>query len=266
MHLLATPRCHCICFCFLQMSPARVHKRMAGRLVCAEGRVGALSTYPAGIDVTADADRSVDILAIAVEPGRMALAAAESELPEGQLIERISGEDPALLALARNLAFESTHNGERPWTARYGIRPAGRQLRHPCSDSRRRAVSSVPNRRARKSKPRSVLCHSLMHDLTKSGGGLGRIRRALRAVHDRGSGLVQSTRSAASIRLSAPVTMRLFKIAIGCQGNYAPEVGEPVRSTELRNPLSPKYSKTFKRRSRKTEKKIAKAWRRYPFR
>lgn len=110
MHLLATPRCHCICFCFLQMSPARVHKRMAGRLVCVEGQVGTLSTYPAGIDVAADADQGVDILAVAVEPGRMALAVAESELPEAKLIERISGDDPALLALARALAFESTRN------------------------------------------------------------------------------------------------------------------------------------------------------------
>ena len=110
MHLLATPRCHCICFCFLQTSPARVQKRMAGRLVCVEGHVGTLSTYPAGIDVVADADEGIDILVVAIDPGRMALAAADSELPEAQLIERIGGDDPVLLALARSLAFESTHN------------------------------------------------------------------------------------------------------------------------------------------------------------
>jgi AraC family transcriptional regulator len=109
MHVLATTRCHCICFCFLQMSPARVEKRMAGRAVCVDGRVGSLSIYPAGIDIAADADEGVDILAIAVDPGRMALAVAEGAPPEAQLIECICGDDPALLALARTLAFESTH-------------------------------------------------------------------------------------------------------------------------------------------------------------
>ena len=108
MHLLATgARCHCICF---QMSPGRVEKRMADRLVCVERRAGSLSIYPAGVDCAADADIGVDILMVAVDPGRMALAAAEGALPEAQLIERLGGDDPALLALARILAFESVHN------------------------------------------------------------------------------------------------------------------------------------------------------------
>ena len=110
MHLLATPCCHCISFCFLETPPARVQKRMAGRLVCVEGRFGTLSTYPAGIDVAADADEGIDILVVAIDPGRLALAAAESGLAEAQLIERISGDDPVLLALGRTLAFESIHN------------------------------------------------------------------------------------------------------------------------------------------------------------
>ena len=45
MHLLATPRCHCICF---QMSPGRVERRMAGRVVRLERPVGSLTINPAG--------------------------------------------------------------------------------------------------------------------------------------------------------------------------------------------------------------------------
>src|SRR6516164_4658474 len=97
MHLLATLRCHCICF---QMSPGRVERRMAGRVVRLERPVGSLTINPAGFDCAADADEDVDILLVAVDPGRMALAAAEGALPEARLIERICGDDPALLALA----------------------------------------------------------------------------------------------------------------------------------------------------------------------
>jgi AraC family transcriptional regulator len=107
MHVVATPRCHCICF---QMSPGRVEKRMAGRVDCVERPVGSLTIDPAGFDFGADADERMDILVVAVDPGRLALAAAEGALPEAQLIERLGGDDPALLALARTLAFESVHN------------------------------------------------------------------------------------------------------------------------------------------------------------
>ena len=107
MHLLATPRCHCICF---EMSQVRVEKRMAGRIAHYERPVGSLTINPAGYDFAADADEDVEILVVAVDPGRMALAAAEGALPEAQLIERLGGEDPALFALARTLAFENVHN------------------------------------------------------------------------------------------------------------------------------------------------------------
>jgi len=107
MHLLATPRCHCICF---EMSQVRVEKRMAGRIAHYERPVGSLTINPAGYDFAADADEDVEILVVAVDPGRMALTAAEGALPEARLIERLGGEDPALFALARTLAFESVHN------------------------------------------------------------------------------------------------------------------------------------------------------------
>jgi AraC family transcriptional regulator len=107
MHLLATPRCHCICF---EMSQVRVEKRMAGRIAHYERPVGSLTINPAGYDFAADADEDVEILVVAVDPGRMALAAAEGALPEARLIERLGGEDPALFALARTLALENVHN------------------------------------------------------------------------------------------------------------------------------------------------------------
>jgi AraC family transcriptional regulator len=107
MHLLATPRCHCICF---EMSQVCVEKRMAGRIAHYERPVGSLTINPAGYDFAADADEDVEILVVSVDPGRMALAAAEGALPEAQLIERLGGEDPALFALARTLAFENVHN------------------------------------------------------------------------------------------------------------------------------------------------------------
>ncbi|MGA7265590.1 MAG: AraC family transcriptional regulator [Stellaceae bacterium] len=107
MHLLTTPRCHCICF---QLAPGRVEKRMAGRVACYERPVGSLTINPAGYDFAADADQDLEILVVAVDPGRMALAAAECALPEARLIERMYGDDPTLFALARSMAFESVHN------------------------------------------------------------------------------------------------------------------------------------------------------------
>ncbi len=101
MHLLAAARSHCICF---QMSQVRVEKRMAGRIAHYECRGGSLSIIPSGCDIGADADEDDEILVVAVDPGRMALAAAECALPEARLIERMYGDDPALFALARTLA------------------------------------------------------------------------------------------------------------------------------------------------------------------
>ena len=73
MHLLATPRCHCICF---EMSQVRVEKRMVGRIAHYGHRAGPMAITPPGCDIAADADEDVEILVVAVDPGRMALAAA----------------------------------------------------------------------------------------------------------------------------------------------------------------------------------------------
>ena len=66
MHLLATPRCHCICF---EMSQVRVEKRMAGRIAHYERPVGSLTINPAGYDFAADADEDVEILVVAGRSG-----------------------------------------------------------------------------------------------------------------------------------------------------------------------------------------------------
>jgi AraC family transcriptional regulator len=68
------------------MSQVRVEKRMVGGVPHYERRAGSLSITPSG-----------SIL-------------AECASPEARLIERMYGDDPALLAHARTLAFESEHN------------------------------------------------------------------------------------------------------------------------------------------------------------
>jgi hypothetical protein len=59
------------------------------------------------------ADEEVDILVVAVDLGRMALAAAEGALPEAKLIEHICGDDPALLALPYLCFRERTRLSKR---------------------------------------------------------------------------------------------------------------------------------------------------------
>jgi AraC family transcriptional regulator len=72
-----------------------------------EATAGSLAICPAGTDCAADAEQSVDAILVAVDPGQLALAAAEESVPGAQLVERFSGRDPALLALARSLTLES---------------------------------------------------------------------------------------------------------------------------------------------------------------
>src|ERR1700732_5348175 len=49
---------------------------------------GSLAICPAGIDSAADAEESVDALLIAIDPGQLALAAAEGSALEARLNER----------------------------------------------------------------------------------------------------------------------------------------------------------------------------------
>ena len=51
-------------------------------------RAGSLANCPAGIDAVADAEQSVDAIFVTIDPGRLALAAAEDAALEVQLMER----------------------------------------------------------------------------------------------------------------------------------------------------------------------------------
>src|SRR6202022_4885409 len=57
------------------------------------GRGGSLANCPAGIDAVADAEQSVDAIFVTIDPGRLALAAAEDAALEVQLIGALAGYD-----------------------------------------------------------------------------------------------------------------------------------------------------------------------------
>jgi len=117
-------------------------------------------------------------------------------------------------------------------------------------DSSRRAVSNMLKRRARLSTCR----HPSINDLMKSGGGLGRMRRALRAVHDGGSRLAgvgvkagtffQSTRLAASIRLEiarkSPRSCLIWRLGARAtmRRKWARKYGPPRSESCSRCPLT----------------------------
>jgi len=113
-HFSATTQQHLVWF----VSPVRVDCRMAGRTLRHEAPAGSLAICPAGIDCAADAEECVDALLVAIDPGQLALAAAEDSALEAQLNERLSGYDQALLDPARTLALESAAdypNGPLYW-------------------------------------------------------------------------------------------------------------------------------------------------------
>jgi AraC family transcriptional regulator len=115
-HLAATMQRHLICF---QMSrQLRFECRMADRALSHEPPSGSLAICPAGIECSADAEGSVDAILLAIDPGQLALSAAEDSAIEARLIERMSGYDQALLELARILVLESADdypNGPLYW-------------------------------------------------------------------------------------------------------------------------------------------------------
>jgi AraC family transcriptional regulator len=117
MHLAATMQRHLVCF-QVTSSPSRFDCRMADRTLLHEPPSGSLAICPAGIDCAADATGCVDATLIAVEPARLALVAAQEEVLEAQLLERLVGYDQPLLDLAVSLAFESASdypNGPLFW-------------------------------------------------------------------------------------------------------------------------------------------------------
>jgi hypothetical protein len=106
-HFSATPEQHLVCF---QMSQLPIECRMAGRSLWHEPPAGSLAVCPAGMDCAADTEQSADIVVVAIDPGQLALAAADDSALEVQLIERFSAYDPTLLDLANGLALESAKN------------------------------------------------------------------------------------------------------------------------------------------------------------
>jgi AraC family transcriptional regulator len=105
MHVSATARRHHV---FFNLScHSHFHCRIADRSLVHRPRRGSLAICPAGSDYAADADRSAQMIFVAIEPGQLALAAAEDLALEAQLIDRLSGSDQTLLDLARSLASES---------------------------------------------------------------------------------------------------------------------------------------------------------------
>jgi AraC family transcriptional regulator len=114
VHFSATTQQHLIWF----VSPVCIDCRMADRTLRHEAPAGSLAICPAGIDCAADAEENADALLVAIDPGQLALAAAESSALEALLKERLSGYDQALLDLARTLALESAAdypNGPLYW-------------------------------------------------------------------------------------------------------------------------------------------------------
>jgi AraC family transcriptional regulator len=113
-HFNVTSKQHAVCF----VSQVHIECQMAGRALWHKLPAGSLAICPAGIDAVADTDNSVDAVLVAIDPGRVALAAAEEAALEAQLMERMSGYDQVLLDLARILVSESANdypNGPLFW-------------------------------------------------------------------------------------------------------------------------------------------------------
>ena len=116
MHFSAKPRRHHI---FFQVSEqAHFECRIADRTLSHEPQAGSLAICPTGADYFADASASVKAIVVAIDPGRLALAAAEGSALDAQLIERFTGYDQPLLDLAHNMASETAKgypNGPLFW-------------------------------------------------------------------------------------------------------------------------------------------------------
>jgi AraC family transcriptional regulator len=128
-HFSITARQHVVCF----VSRVRIECNMAGRLLRHEAPAGSLAICPAGIDAVAHAAQSVDAIVVKIDPGHLALAAAEDSALEAQLMQRPLGFDLPLLDLARNLASETANdypNGPLSWNEAASRFIAGLVARH----------------------------------------------------------------------------------------------------------------------------------------
>ena len=108
---------------FLQTSQRLpIECRMDGRISRHNADTGSLAICPAEIEgaaETAETEASIGLLLIAVDPGQLALAAAEDAAVDARLDIRMSGRDSKLLAIAQQLAAESASgypNGSLYWS------------------------------------------------------------------------------------------------------------------------------------------------------
>ena len=108
-HFSGLPRQHLISF----VSQTRIRCRLAGETLCHDAHEGSLAICPAGLDTGADTDQDVSVVLIAVQPHKLALAAAEYGTLEAQLVGRLSGHDQALLDIAHMLVLEGKNGYPR---------------------------------------------------------------------------------------------------------------------------------------------------------
>jgi AraC family transcriptional regulator len=101
-HFAATLHQHVITF----MSEGPTHCRVAGKAFCHEAPEGSLAVLPAGVDAACDRNTDTTSLLICVEPGHLALAAAEESSFAAKLLDRMTGYDATLLHLGQLLIEE----------------------------------------------------------------------------------------------------------------------------------------------------------------
>jgi len=101
-HFAASLHQHVITF----MSQGPIYCRVAGKALSHEAQEGSLAVLPAGIDAACDRSADATSLLICVEPGRLALAAAEESAFAAELVDRMTGYDANLLHLGRLLIEE----------------------------------------------------------------------------------------------------------------------------------------------------------------
>jgi AraC family transcriptional regulator len=116
LHVAATAQRHHVYFNLSGQS--RFECCIAGRALTHEPPSGSLAVCPAGSDYAADIDGSGVTILVAVDPRRLALAAAEDSALDAHLVDRLSGHDQALFDLACALASDTTNayaNGPLFW-------------------------------------------------------------------------------------------------------------------------------------------------------
>jgi AraC family transcriptional regulator len=133
MHFSAKPRRHLHHIFFQVSKQTHFECRIADRTLSHEPQAGSLAICPMGADYCADASGSVEAIVVVIDPGKLALAAAEGSALDAQLIERLSGYDQTLLDFARDLASESANgypNGPLFWNEIASAFLGGLLVRH----------------------------------------------------------------------------------------------------------------------------------------